>query len=106
MVRATVVRATAAGAIALAFALAPDDEPVTAAPPDTIALGIVTERCQTCHSGASAPLGVRLENLAQMKQRASAIERMVSSRAMPPGNATGLTDSERAQLVAWAAAHG
>ena len=31
---------------------------------------------------------------------------MVKSRAMPPGNATGLTDAERAQLVAWAAAHG
>ena len=30
----------------------------------------------------------------------------VSSRAMPPGNTTGLTDTERDQLVAWAAAHG
>jgi uncharacterized membrane protein len=54
----------------------------------------------------SAPLGVRLENLAQMEQHAGQIEVMVSSRAMPPGNATGLTDSEREQLVAWAAAHG
>jgi uncharacterized membrane protein len=25
---------------------------------------------------------------------------------MPPGNATGLTDAERAQLVAWAEARG
>jgi uncharacterized membrane protein len=25
---------------------------------------------------------------------------------MPPGNATGMTDEEREQLVAWAAAHG
>jgi uncharacterized membrane protein len=54
----------------------------------------------------SAPLGVRLESLAQMEQHASQIETMVSSHAMPPGNATGLTDGERAQLVAWAAARG
>ncbi len=31
---------------------------------------------------------------------------VVRSRAMPPGNATGLTDDERAQLVVWAVAHG
>ena len=53
-----------------------------------------------------AALGVRLESVAQMKHHASQIEVMVSSRAMPPGNATGLTDAEREQLVAWAAAHG
>ena len=41
-----------------------------------------------------------------MEQHAGQIEVMVSSRAMPPGNATGLTDAEREQLVAWAAAHG
>jgi uncharacterized membrane protein len=31
---------------------------------------------------------------------------MVESRAMPPGNATGMTDDERAVLVAGAAARG
>ena len=30
-----------------------------------------------------------------MQQHAGQIEAMVSSRAMPPGNATGLTDTER-----------
>jgi uncharacterized membrane protein len=49
---------------------------------------------------------VRLETLEQMEQHAGQIETMVSSRAMPPGNATGLTDSERDQLVAWAASRG
>ena len=34
------------------------------------------------------------------------IERLVGSNAMPPGNATGMTDEERAQLVAWASAAG
>jgi uncharacterized membrane protein len=94
------------GAVALAIVLAPDDVDATSVPSDAVARSIVAERCATCHSGASAPLGVRLENLEQMEQHAGAIEAMVGSRAMPPGNATGLTDDERAQLVAWAAAHG
>ena len=101
-----ILGAAAAGAVVLAFVLAPDDTPATAVPDDAVAQSIVAERCQTCHSGASAPLGVRLESLAQMEQHAGQIETMVSSRAMPPGNATGLTDTEREQLVAWAAAHG
>ena len=41
-----------------------------------------------------------------MEQNAGQIEMMVSSRAMPPGNATGMTDTEREQLVAWAEAQG
>ena len=44
--------------------------------------------------------------MAQLRQHADAIEAMVSSGAMPPGNATGLTEDERGQLVAWAQAHG
>ena len=98
--------AAGVGAVALAIALAPDDAGTTAVPTDEAALSIVTERCATCHSGISAPLGVRLENVEQMKQHAGAIETMVAARAMPPGNATGLTDDERAQLVAWAGAAG
>ncbi|MDX6438841.1 MAG: hypothetical protein QOF45_1424 [Gaiellaceae bacterium] len=101
-----ILGAAAAGAFALAFALAPEDAPVGNVPADAAARSIVSERCATCHSGVSAPLGVRLESLAQMKQYAGQIEVMVSSRAMPPGNVTGLTDSEREQLVTWAAAHG
>ena len=54
--------------------------------------------------GAGSACGSRAST--QMEQHAGQIEAMVSSRAMPPGNATGLTDSEREQLVAWAAAHG
>ena len=66
----------------------------------------MTERCTACHVGASAPNGVRLETLDGMRANASLIESQVSARAMPPGNTTGLTDAERAQLVAWAAAAG
>jgi uncharacterized membrane protein len=101
-----ILGAAGAAAVVLAFVLAPDDVAATDAPNDAVAQSIVTERCQTCHAGAAAPNGVRLETLAQMEQHAAQIERQVSSRSMPPGNATGLTDAERAQLVAWAAAHG
>ena len=101
-----ILGAAGVAAVALAVVLAPEDSAPAAVPADDVAQGIVSERCQSCHSGAGAPLGVRLETLEQMTQHAAAIERMVSSRAMPPGNATGLTDAERAQLVAWASAHG
>jgi uncharacterized membrane protein len=101
-----ILGAAGAAAVVLAFVLAPDDVAATDAPNDAVAHSIVTERCQTCHAGAAAPNGVRLETLAQMEQHAAQIERQVSARSMPPGNATGLTDAERVQLVAWAAAHG
>jgi uncharacterized membrane protein len=65
---------------------------------------IVEQRCATCHSGASAPLGVRFETQEQIEARADDIGRQaVETRAMPPGNATGMTEDERAQLAAWVA---
>ncbi len=66
--------------------------------------GVIAERCVTCHSGVSAPLGVRLETEADIRRRADDIERQaVQTRAMPPGNATGMTDEERDLLAAWIA---
>jgi uncharacterized membrane protein len=63
---------------------------------------VIAERCTSCHSGASAPLGVRLETEPEITARASDIERQaVLTRAMPPGNATGMTDEERDLLAAW-----
>jgi uncharacterized membrane protein len=96
----------AAGAVALAFALAPEDADPDSVPTDAEAVSIAQERCAGCHSGVSAPAGVQLTSADELRQHADAIERMVSSGAMPPGNATGLTDEERAQLVAWAGAAG
>jgi uncharacterized membrane protein len=93
-------------AVALAIVLAPDDVEPAVVPTDAAAAAIAQQRCATCHSGASAPLGIELTNADQLRQHASQVEAMVSSGAMPPGNATGLTDDERAQLVAWARAHG
>jgi uncharacterized membrane protein len=65
---------------------------------------VIEERCATCHSGASAPLGVLLETREQIEARADDIRRQaVETRAMPPGNATGITEEERELLGAWIA---
>ncbi|MBD0329370.1 MAG: urate hydroxylase PuuD [Thermoleophilia bacterium] len=73
------------------------------------ARSIVERRCTPCHSTApsrpgfgTAPGGVAFDTGAQIVAQAAAIERQaVASRAMPLGNATGMTDEERAQLGAW-----
>ena len=103
-----ILGAAAAGAIALAIVLAPEDVDVepAAVPSDAEAGAIVAQRCMACHQGASAPAGVRLVGIGQARRYAREIEAQVASGAMPPGNATGLTDDERAKLVAWAAAAG
>jgi uncharacterized membrane protein len=93
--------------IALAFWLRPEEpEPPDVATPvafEDVQL-VVAERCATCHSGVSAPLGVQLETRAEIEARIGDIERQaVLTRAMPPGNATGMTDDERDVLAAWVA---
>jgi uncharacterized membrane protein len=99
--------AVAAGAVALAVVLAPEDAPVPAqAITDDDALLIATTRCQACHVGAAAPGGVVLATVEGLRANAAGIERQLRAGAMPPGNATGMTDDERARLLAWAAAAG
>jgi uncharacterized membrane protein len=100
-----ILGAAAVGAVALAIVLAPEDAPADRTPvSDAAAQAIVTARCVQCHVGSSAPAGVRLDTLAEMRANAAGIQRMVSTNAMPPGNATEMTDAERDTLVAWAAA--
>jgi uncharacterized membrane protein len=95
----------AVAVVALAVWLEPDD----AAPAQgSVAFAqvqpVIAQRCATCHSGASAPLGVRLETEQQITVRADDIERQaVQTRAMPPGNTTGMTEEERQLLAAWLA---
>jgi uncharacterized membrane protein len=96
----------AVGTVALALWLEPED--TTAADVGPVAFEqiqpIVEQRCATCHAGAAAPLGVRLETEEQIAARAEDIERQaVLTRAMPPGNATGMTEEERELLGAWIA---
>jgi uncharacterized membrane protein len=80
----------------------------SAAPPIARVQAIVAERCAACHAASprfeglgAAPKGVELEHAAQLTLHAARIREQVASRAMPPGNVTGLTDSERAELIAW-----
>jgi uncharacterized membrane protein len=91
--------------VALAWAIEPEDDAVQpAAGSATIAdvQQIVETRCLSCHAGAGAPGGIRLETAGEIEARADRIEEMVvRSRAMPPGNVTGMTDEERATVAAW-----
>jgi uncharacterized membrane protein len=60
-----------------------------------------------CHSShptkvAAAPLGIIFDTPQQIHAQASSIERVaVASTLMPLGNATGMTQDERAALGAW-----
>jgi uncharacterized membrane protein len=92
--------------VGLAFWLEPDEAPSSGAGPVAFAeiAPIVDERCASCHSGAAAPLGVRLDAQAEIEARADDIERVaVQTQVMPPGNATGMTEEERELLGAWIA---
>ncbi|MDQ3858334.1 MAG: urate hydroxylase PuuD [Actinomycetota bacterium] len=68
---------------------------------------IVAERCAPCHSAtptraSAAPKGIVLDTPSQIAARASEIEQQaVATKAMPPGNVTGITDEERDLLAAW-----
>jgi uncharacterized membrane protein len=96
----------AAAVVGLALWLRPEESAPASGQTATFAQiqPIVQQRCAPCHSGASAPLGIRFETEAEIEARASDIERQaVQTKAMPPGNATGITDAERALLGAWIA---
>ncbi len=83
------------------------------APQSARVQAIVAERCGACHAAsprfaglAAAPKGVELEHASQLTMHAARIREQVANRAMPPGNVTGLTDAERAELLAWIDARG
>jgi uncharacterized membrane protein len=74
---------------------------------DAQARAIVAARCVPCHAAAptlagSAPQGIALETEAQLRALAPRIHAQVAARAMPPGNLTGMTDSERDLILRWA----
>ena len=78
---------------------------------DAEALAIVQTRCVACHAAQpsertirTAPKGVMLETIADLKRYARQIEtQAVRNRSMPIGNKTGMTLEERAKLGAWIA---
>lgn len=70
---------------------------------------VIDARCLSCHAQqpsfhgvAEAPKGIKLDTPAQIRARAPQIyQQTVLSRAMPPGNLTGLTEQERDLLGGW-----
>jgi uncharacterized membrane protein len=96
----------AVAVVGLAVWLQPEESvpSTSAAPTFAQAQAVLTARCVPCHSGASAPLGIRFETRAEIEAHLGDIERQaVQTKAMPPGNATGITDQERQLLGAWIA---
>jgi uncharacterized membrane protein len=97
--------AAALAAVGLAVWLEPEESASETGPvPFSQVQPIVERRCATCHSGAAAPLAVRLETQEQIVARAEDIERQaILTDAMPPGNVTEMTEEERELLGAWIA---
>jgi uncharacterized membrane protein len=70
---------------------------------------VVLSRCVACHSAApriasfgAAPGGVNFEDPARIVRYAARIrERVVTTRTMPLGNMTGMTEEERLLLARW-----
>ena len=99
---------------AVAFAIAPRAPSSASAGP---AVGyaaiapILAQRCAVCHAATptyaaftAPPSGVLLDSPEHAIANAAAIERMaVTTEAMPLGNVTHMTPSERAQLGTWIA---
>jgi uncharacterized membrane protein len=99
----------AIGALVLAVAIAPAKREPHVQASFADAQAIVHARCAACHAAqprqegiAVAPKGIVLESPAQIIANAAAIrQQAVTTRAMPLGNLTQMTDDERARLGAW-----
>jgi uncharacterized membrane protein len=93
---------------AVAAVLAPRSSTGTAVPLAE-AKQVIDRRCVGCHADkpafpglAEAPKGVKLDTPERIEaQRLTIHQQSVLTRAMPPGNLTGLTDEERALLDRW-----
>jgi len=79
-----------------------EDRPVGRAVSFEEARAIVADRCLSCHAGATAQAGLRLDDETVLRARRDEVATQLSTRAMPPGNVTGMTPEERDSLVAWA----
>jgi uncharacterized membrane protein len=68
---------------------------------------IVEQRCVPCHSAhptrvSVAPKGIMFDTPDEIRSQASLIEQVVvTTKVMPIGNATGMTQAERDVLGAW-----
>ncbi len=90
-------------------------EPTFAGPPSFAEVrSVIDRRCASCHSAQPADLsfgpgpgGVRFDTPEEIVAWAGRIrERAVLTLTMPPGNKTGITESERALLGRWSSGEG
>ena len=103
----------AAALVALALAIEPDGGAPAERDPEAAPVAfadvesIVSERCAVCHSRTptrteTPPGGVTFDRPEEIAAQAAAIRRQaIDTDAMPPGNATGMTDEERDLLAEW-----
>ncbi len=90
-------------------AVSPGNAATPAVPTSDDILNIVQARCTGCHSvtpslaGFTAPpLGMAMDSLEQLHLQADRIvNAAVTTRTMPLGNLTGMTETEREQLARW-----
>ena len=95
--------------IAAAGLVAPRQERFAAAVSFSEVQNVIGSRCLACHAErpsfqglAEAPKGVKLDSPERIRAQALQIHRQsVLSRAMPPGNLTGMTDEERSLVDRW-----
>jgi uncharacterized membrane protein len=98
--------------LAIAVAIAPARPAAGEAPSFARVQSIVAERCASCHAErpsqpgfSTAPKGVMLDTPERIVAAAQQIRaQSVTTKAMPIGNLTAMTDVERAALGAWIAA--
>jgi uncharacterized membrane protein len=69
---------------------------------------IIAQRCRSCHAPSptqpgfpAPPNGVLLDTPEHILARTTQMDQQLTTRAMPVGNLTGLTNEERAELLAW-----
>ncbi|HXI66734.1 MAG TPA: urate hydroxylase PuuD, partial [Steroidobacteraceae bacterium] len=99
----------------VAFALLPSARVPPLADAGSVADGsfvrveaIVARRCAGCHSVqptlagfTAAPNGVLLDTPEHILARTEQMHQQLATRAMPVGNVTGITEEERAEMLAW-----
>jgi len=83
--------------------MAPPPRPAVAAAPSLAQVqAIVQQRCVLCHNEQLAQKGVQLHTAALIERNAAALyQQAVLQKTMPLGNATGITEDERALLGSW-----
>jgi uncharacterized membrane protein len=94
--------ALAAGLVLLAPALR-SAAPEAVAVPDAAAIhALLEQRCTACHDARLAHKGVALHKPDGVAQQALSIyQQVVITRQMPPDNAAGMTEAERALVERW-----